>query len=74
MRKLTALLLALTLLFTSACASGSPQDNPDPSNPAPSQEQVPPRQASQLRRSQNLNPNRSQSRNPHLWRKSRMKS
>ena len=42
MRKLTALLLALTLLFTSACASGSPQDNPDPSNPAPSQEQVPP--------------------------------
>lgn len=45
MKKLTALLLALTLLFTSACASGGTPDTPDApdtSGTSPVQEQTPP--------------------------------
>ena len=42
MKKLTALLLALTLLFTSACASGGTPDAPDTSGTSPVQEQTPP--------------------------------
>ena len=43
MKKLTALLLALTLLFTSACAGGEgTQDTPDAPDSPPVQEQTPP--------------------------------
>ena len=43
MKKLTALLLALTLLFTSACAGGEgTQDTPDAPASPPAQEQTPP--------------------------------
>ncbi len=42
MKKLTALLLALTLLFTAACASGEPQPVPDAPAPDPVQDPAPP--------------------------------
>jgi len=42
MKKLTALLLALTLLLLSACASGGPQDTPDTSAPPAAQEPAQP--------------------------------
>ena len=43
MKKAISLLLALTLLFTSACASGGEtQDTPDAPDSPPVQEQTPP--------------------------------